>query len=82
MKVLSVFNGISCGRVALAEANIPIEKFVSFEIEPHANAIAKYNYPNDEYFGDVFQADFTQFKGFDLLIGGSPCTHWSIAKKR
>jgi len=81
MKVLSLFNGISCGRIALERAGIPIDRYVSFEIDKYANQIAKKNYPNDEYNGDVFEADFTQYKGFDILIGGSPCTSWSIAKQ-
>lgn len=80
MKVLSTFNGISCGRVAFEKAGIPVEKYISFEIDEDANAVAKFNYPNDDYRGDVFSADFTEFKGYDILIGGSPCTYWSIAK--
>lgn len=44
--------------------------------------MARKNYPQDEYNRDVFKADFTQYKGFDLLIGGSPCTYWSIAKSK
>lgn len=80
LKVLSPFNGISCGRVALERAGIEVERYVSYEIDDDANKVAKYNYPDDEYNGDVFEADFTQYEGFDLLIGGSPCTYWSIAK--
>ena len=80
LKVLSTFNGISCGRVALERAGIEVERYVSYEIDEDANKVAKYNYPDDEYNGDVFEADFTQYEGFDLLIGGSPCTYWSIAK--
>lgn len=81
MQVLSLFNGISCGRIALERAGIPIERYVSYEIDKYANQIAQKNYPHDEYCGDVCTADFTQYTGFDLLIGGSPCTYWSIAKK-
>lgn len=80
MKVLSTFNGISCGRVAFERAGIPVEKYTSFEIDEDANVVAKFNYPNDDYRGDVFAADFTEFKGYDILIGGSPCTYWSISK--
>ena len=81
MKVLSLFDGISCGMVALERAGIPVERYVAYEIEPSAIKISKKNYPMIEHCGDVFKADFTQFKDFDLLIGGSPCTHWSIAQK-
>lgn len=81
VKVLSLFNGISCGRVAFERAGIEVEKYVSYEVDDFANEVAKKNYPNDEYNGDVFKGDFTQYKGFDIVIGGSPCTYWSIAKK-
>lgn len=81
MKVLSLFNGISCGMVALERAGIPVERYVAYEIEPSAIKISNKNYPQIEQRGDVFKADFTQYKDFELLIGGSPCTHWSIAQK-
>lgn len=66
--------------VALERVGIEVEKYVAYEIEKSAIMISKKNYPNIEQCGDVYKADFTQYKGFDLLIGGSPCTHWSIAK--
>lgn len=81
LKVLSLFDGISCGRVALDRANIKVERYVAYEIDDNAIKIAKKNYPETEQRGDVFKADFTQYKGFDLLIGGSPCTYWSIAQQ-
>lgn len=81
MKVLSLFDGISCGMVALERAEIPVERYVAYEIDKYAIQISKKNYPQIEQMGDVTTADFTQYKGFDLLIGGSPCTYWSIAKK-
>lgn len=81
MRVLSLFDGISCGRVALKRAEVPVDRYVAYEIEPSAIKISRKNYPNIEHCGDVFEADFTRYKGFDLLIGGSPCTHWSIAQK-
>ena len=80
MKVLSLFDGISCGHIALDRAGIKVERYVAYEIEKSAIKITQANYPETEQGGDVFKADFTQYKGFDLLIGGSPCTNWSIAK--
>lgn len=80
MKVLSLFDGISCGHIALDRAGIKVERYVAYEIEKSAIKITQANYPETEQSGDVFKADFTQYKGFDLLIGGSPCTNWSIAK--
>ena len=82
MKVLSLFDGISCGMLALKRAGIDVEKYAAFEIDKYALTISMKNfYSQIDYYGDVFNADFTQFKGYDLLIGGSPCTYWSIAKK-
>lgn len=80
MKVLSLFDGISCGMVALERAGIPVERYVAYEIEPNAIKISRKNYPQIEHCGDVTQTDFTQHQEFDLLIGGSPCTNWSCAK--
>lgn len=80
MKVLSLFDGISCGMVALERAGIPVERYVAYEIEPNAIKISKKNYPNIEQCGDVTTADFARYRGFDLLIGGSPCTNWSCSK--
>lgn len=82
INVLSLFNGISCGRVALERAEIKVDRYVSYEIDKYANAVAIKNYPDDEYYGDVTTADFTQYKGFDLLIGGSPCQSLSIVQSK
>ena len=80
MKVLSLFDGISCGMVALERAKIPVERYVAYEIEPNAINISKKNYPQIEHMGDVTKADFSQYAGFDLLIGGSPCQDLSVYK--
>lgn len=82
MKVLSLFDGISCGMVALERAGIPVKKYVAYEIEPNAIKISKKNYPQIEHCGDVTTADFTQYQGFDLLIGGSPCQSLSIVRSK
>lgn len=82
MKVLSLFDGISCGMVALERAGIPVERYVAYEIDEYAIKISKKNYPQIEQCGDVTTADFTQYKGFDLLIGGSPCQGFSFAGKQ
>lgn len=80
MRVLSLFDGISCGMVALERAEIPVERYVAYEIEPNAIKISKNNYAQIEQCGDVTTADFTQYQGFDLLIGGSPCQDLSNYK--
>lgn len=81
MKVLSLFDGISCGRLALERANLPVERYDAFEIDKYAIAVSNNNFPDIVHHGDVFKGDFKKFKGYDLLIGGSPCTYWSVAKK-
>lgn len=81
MKVLSLFDGISCGMVALERAGVPVERYVAYEIEEDAIKVSKKNYPQIEHCGDVTTADFTQYKGFDLLIGGSPCQDFSTLNR-
>ena len=58
MKVLSLFDGISCGMVALERAGIPVERYVAYEIEPSAIAVSKHNYPMIEQEGDAFEAEY------------------------
>lgn len=81
VKVLSLFNGISCGRLAFERAGVKVDKYVSYEIDGFANSIAQKHFPNDEYNGDVCTADFTKYEGFDYVIGGFPCQDLSIAGK-
>lgn len=74
IRVLSLFDGISCGMVALERAGFEVEQYTAYEIEHNAITISKKNYPQIVHCGDVTKADFTQYKGkIDILIGGSPC---------
>lgn len=83
MKVLSLFDGISCGRLALARAGIPVEKYYASEIDKYAIQIAQKNYPDTIQIGDCTQVDFAKFRGeIDLVIGGSPCQGFSFAGKQ
>lgn len=81
LKVLSLFDGISCGRVALERAGFEIEKYYASEIDKYAIQIAQKNYPDTIQVGDI-----TKLKGedynVDLVIGGFPCQSYSIAGKR
>ena len=81
MNVLSLFDGISCGMVALERARIPIDNYIAYEIDKFAIQTSEKNYPQIVRRGNVFDVVFSDFRGVDLLIGGSPCTYWSIAKK-
>lgn len=82
MNVLSLFDGMSCGQIALKQLGIQVDRYVSYEIDKYAIRTTMHNFPNTEQCGDVFDADFKQYEGFDLLCGGSPCTYWSIAQTR
>jgi len=80
IKALSLFDGISCGRAALDRAGIGVDTYAAFEIDKYAMSISRYNYPAIIQCGNVLGADFSRFSGFDMVMGGSPCTFWSIAK--
>ncbi len=82
MRVLSLFDGISCGRVALGRAGIAVECYYASEIDKYATTVSQKNYPDIIRLGDIRNIDFTQFIGkIDLIIGGSPCQDLSIAKQ-
>ena len=81
MNILSLFDGISCGRVALERAGIKVNRYVSYEIDPKAIKVSKANWDNIERYGDVTSANFTQYKGFDAIIAGFPCQDLSISKR-
>ena len=78
MKVLSLFDGISCGRVALERAGIPVETYYSSEIDKYAIKVTQKNYPDTIQIGDVCNVNPDDYKDIDLLIGGSPCQSLSI----
>lgn len=79
--ILSLFDGMACGMLAMQKANIPVSRYVAYEIDKYAIKTSLHNFPMIEHRGDVFKADFTEYAGFDFLVGGSPCTYWSIAQK-
>lgn len=82
MKILSLFDGISCARVALERAGIPVEVYYASEIDKYAMQISKKNYSDIVHIGSVVGLDFANTEEkFDLLVGGSPCQDLSIAKK-
>ncbi len=81
MNVLSLFDGISCGQIALNKANIPYNNYFASEIDKNAIKVAQHHYPNTVQLGDVTKIEFIASK-IDLLIGGSPCQGFSFAGKQ
>lgn len=82
MKVLSLFDGMACGMIAMQLAGVDVESYDAYEIDKYAIKTAQHNFPMIKEHGDVFDADFAQYEGVDFLIGGSPCTYWSIAQTK
>src|SRR5574344_1648504 len=82
VKILSLFDGMACGMIAMQLAGVEVESYDAYEIDKYAIKTAQHNFPMIKEHGDVFDADFTQYEGVDFLIGGSPCTYWSIAQTK
>lgn len=80
IRVLSLFDGMGCGLLALKRAGIAVSEYHAYEIDKYAIQVAKANHPEIIHHGEInFMTDFTQYAGFDLLIGGSPCQGFSAA---
>lgn len=80
IKVMSLFDGISCGQIALERLNIPIAEYFASEVDKYAIQVTQSNYPKTIQIGDVTKIDFNNYHDIDLLIGGSPCQDLSRAK--
>ena len=78
--VLSLFDGISCGQIALERSGIKVDKYYASEIDKYAIKITSKNYPNTIQLGDVACIDSNDLPKIDLLIGGSPCQDLSNYK--
>ena len=82
MNVLSLFDGMSCGQIALDQLGIPVNNYYASEIDKYAIEISKKNYPNTIYLGDVTKVKGEDLEKIDLLLGGSPCQGFSFAGKQ
>lgn len=82
MNVLSLFDGMSCGRIALKELGVTPNIYYASEIDKHAIAQTQLNFPETVQLGSVTDVDVSKLEPIDLLIGGSPCSDLSFAGKR
>ena len=93
LTILSLFDGISCGQLALQRADIPVNKYYASEIDEYAIKVTNTNYPNTIQLGDIRNITYRngilytdngeyQIGKVDLLIGGSPCQSFTFAGKR
>ena len=93
MNVLSLFDGMSCGRIALDQLGIKVDNYFASEIDKHAIKVTQHNFPNTKQLGDVTKISYKEGVSYtengifeigevDLLIGGSPCQGFSFAGKQ
>ena len=79
--VLSLFDGMSCGQIALEKAGIKVDNYFASEIKKHAIETTQKNYPNTIQLGDITNIKASDLPKIDLLIGGSPCQDLSVCGK-
>jgi len=80
--VLSFFDGLSCGQIALIELGIKIKKYYSAEIDKFAITQTEHNFPDTIHLGSVTEVKAKDLDKIDLFIGGSPCQGFSFAGKQ
>jgi len=81
MNVLSLFDGMSCGQIALGRAGLKVDNYYASEIDKHAIKVTMNNYPNTIQLGNVVDTKGSDLPNIDLLIGGSPCQDISNLNK-
>ena len=79
LNICSLFDGMSCGQIALERAGVPVNAYYASEIDKYAVQTAKKNYPDTIHLGDVRDVKGDDLADIDLLIGGSPCQGFSFA---
>ncbi len=82
INVLSLFDGMSCGHIALERAGFKVDNYFASEIDKYAIEVTQRNYPNTIQLGDIQELKGADLPGTDLLMGGSPCQGFSFAGKQ
>lgn len=82
MNVLSLFDGMSCGQIALNRCGIKYDNYYAAEIDKYSMQITQKNYPNTIQLGDIRNIEVSKLPKIDLLMGGSPCQSFSFSGKR
>lgn len=82
MNVLSLFDGMSCGQIALRELKVKVDRYYASEVDKYAIAQTMLNFPDTIQLGDVREVDARKLGDIDLLIGGSPCQSFSFFGRR
>lgn len=82
INVLSLFDGMGCGRIALEELGVKVDTYYASEVDKNAIAMETLNFPDTVCLGDVTKVDARKLGHIDMLIGGSPCQSFSFAGRR
>lgn len=82
INVLSLFDGMSCGQIALNKIGIEVDNYFASEIDKYAMKVTQHNFPNTIQIGDVTKVNGADLPKIHLLMGGSPCTNFSFSGKR
>ena len=81
LRVLSICGGLETGLLALKELGIPVDEYHTYEIFAPAIELSKRHFPEVQHHGDVVGANFSQFKGFDLVMAGTCCQSLSVVRQ-